>query len=480
MATTTAAHAGGGRPLPWLRAGGQGGAAGGHGLVGARISKTPQIRIGSDYQAELPPLPPHEWDPNSKECRVIPCEVNTLLNAYDCTLTASASERESRRSLTLSQNPASYAWAKSQQQTARTRTGVGKAITELAPDLEEGDTFIDVGSGLGSIVWGVAYHNPLLRCIGVENHKYIHRDAEEVRDQLNQTRIGLSHFHVSLVHCDAIEYLSKTANAGIIYCYDQGIDVGICISRPSNHTLPPPFSRGVRPWYVCFAQNIKGMTTALSNINFKYLMVSSKRKVDFWLTNCKGIEYTNNTFKAYRGAQGGGNYTVHVFKKTSTTATPVELSDGRGGKCISRPPNTPVELSDGRGGKRISRPPNMMGMVLPTFGLEKSMAQNVLVLGGALNGLTCAHTLPSHSRTPSHVTLILPPVLFWRARFTRPQERRRASGQGKAVEAHGANCKHKRTNAPRRVARREEKKGRARALNALLYSTKQCCGLRNQ
>jgi hypothetical protein len=50
------------------------------------------------------------------------------------------------------------------------------------------------------------------------------------------------------------------------------------------------------------------------------------------------------------------------------------------------------------GGRRITHPPSKMGMVRTLDGLEKSMSQNVIVLGGALDGLTCAHTLLSRTR----------------------------------------------------------------------------------
>ena len=47
-------------------------------------------------------------------------------------------------------------------------------------------------------------------------------------------------------------------------------------------------------------------------------------------------------------------------------------------------------------------------------GLEKSMSTNVIVLGGALHGLTCAHNPLSRTRAPSHATLTSPPALVWR------------------------------------------------------------------
>ena len=42
------------------------------------------------------------------------------------------------------------------------------------------------------------------------------------------------------------------------------------------------------------------------------------------------------------------------------------------------------------------------------------MSQNVIVLGGALHGLTCAHNPLSRTRAPSHATLTSPPALVWR------------------------------------------------------------------
>ena len=97
----------------------------------------------------------------------------------------------------------------------------------------------------------MAYKNPMLKCIGVENCKSLHEGAEKVLKGLREKRIEPS--NVNLVHCDAIVYLSNmdTARAGIIYCYDQGFQVGIRISRPSNHTLPPPFRRGCGATVAC-------------------------------------------------------------------------------------------------------------------------------------------------------------------------------------------------------------------------------------
>ena len=69
---------------------------------------------------------------------------------------------------------------------------------------------------------------------------------------------------------------------------------------------------------------------------------------------------------------------------------------------------------DGGGGRRISHPPAKKNMVRSLSGLEKSMSQNVIVLGGALHGLTCAHNPLSRTRAPSHATLTSPPALVWR------------------------------------------------------------------
>lgn len=80
---------------------------------------------------------------------------------------------------------------------------------------------------------------------------------------------------------------------------------------------------------------------------------------------------------------------------------------------------------DGGGGRRISRhPPAKEGMVRTLAGLEKSMSTNVIVLGGALHGLTCAHTLLSRTRAPlsrdSHIASCTG-LASHHACFTRPQ-----------------------------------------------------------
>ena len=76
-------------------------------------------------------------------------------------------------------------------------------------------------------------------------------------------------------------------------------------------------------------------------------------------------------------------------------------------------------------GRRITHPPTKMGMVRTLDGLEKSMSQNVLVLGGALNGLRCAHTTAAltHPRPlsrDSHIASCAS-LASHHARFTRPQ-----------------------------------------------------------
>ena len=118
------------------------------------------------------------------------------------------------------------AFSQSTQLTARTRAGVAKKITEYAVDLET-LTFIDVGCGLGSIVWGMAYLNPSLMCIGVENMAKIHTGAVNVRNGLRAE--GIEPKNVDLVHRGAIEYVSEISKAGIVYCYDRGFKV----SNPS-------------------------------------------------------------------------------------------------------------------------------------------------------------------------------------------------------------------------------------------------------
>ena len=79
---------------------------------------------------------------------------------------------------------------------------------------------------------------------------------------------------------------------------------------------------------------------------------------------------------------------------------------------------------DGGGGRRISHPPAKKNMVRSLSGLEKSMSQNVIVLGGALHGLTCAHTLLSRTRAPlsrdSHIASCAG-LASHHACFTRPQ-----------------------------------------------------------
>ena len=327
-------------------------------------------------------------------------------------------------------------FSQSTQQTARTRAGVANEITKYAVDLAT-STFIDVGCGLGSIVWGMAYMNPSLTCIGVENMVIIYNLATKVRDGLR--RLGMEPKNVELVHCDAIEYLSKTSKAGIVYCYDQGFTV----SNPSAAAAAV-----VSPWCVRLHQDIDGLANALSNINFTYLMVSCMRSVKWWESKCKGIKY-HSKFPAVRGGTGSGSYVVHVFTATlasaAATAPPEPLpaapvsavpgddgagdgggaddgavlvgrGEGEGGGAVllraahaspasllnptTNLPTAQPSGGDGRaGGRRITHPPSKMDMVRTLDGLEKSMSQNVIVLGGALDGLTCAHTC-SHAPSP--------------------------------------------------------------------------------
>jgi hypothetical protein len=207
----------------------------------------------------------------------------------------------------------------------------------------------------------------------------------------------------------------------------------------------------MRPWCVRFHQDIDGLANAFSNIIFKYLMVSCYRSVEWWEAKCKGIKYVSQ-FTATRAGSDSGSYVVHVFSTLAATATPVAAAADTAALALASAAaaTAPTEGAahtaaasllnpggggggregsfgegeaagggergegEGGGGKRTPHPRPKMDMVRSLSGLEKSMAKNVIVLGGALNGLTCAHTLPSRTRAPSRVTLILPPVLVWR------------------------------------------------------------------
>ena len=104
-------------------------------------------------------------------------------------------------------------------------------------DLKE-RTFIDVGCGLGSIIWGMAFQNKSLLCIGVENAARIYEGAQKVHEGLRAK--GIEPTNVELVHSDAIKYLSSISQAGIIYCYDQGFEVIPPRAAPRAATPAPP------------------------------------------------------------------------------------------------------------------------------------------------------------------------------------------------------------------------------------------------
>ena len=77
-------------------------------------------------------------------------------------------------------------------------------------------------------------------------------------------------------------------------------------------------------------QDVERLATAISNVTFKYLMVSCFRTAQFWLDNIPGLRQVE-VFPARRASRSG-SYNVRVFCRDS----PVQSVSSVLGVCASK------------------------------------------------------------------------------------------------------------------------------------------------
>lgn len=140
----------------------------------------------------------------------------------------------------------------------------------------ETNTFLDVGSGTGRLVWGAAALHPALQCRGIELLSSIHEKALKIQQSVDDSLSNRLHFQ-----CASMTDPTTCLDADIIFCFSS------CFSSDLLSGLSKQIGQTCKPGTIVITTEFM---LPLEGPNYRFSLI---QKVDghCWLTGGTSTAY---------------------------------------------------------------------------------------------------------------------------------------------------------------------------------------------